>query len=252
MDYAPFDNLEDIQSVGVDRFKFVVAGLRNLVKFEREKATSNNSVLAHLSHKTIRPFTTAEAQELLEKPLHYLGIRFPNDKSKLVPLILANTNYFPGLIHFYCAKLIEVLKDYPGYDVNNTPPYEVNETHIKRVLADPEFNHQIKEKFEITLKLDADNYYHIIAVIMAYCSYNENNGDGYSVDDIYRIAQEYCIEKIQKLGTDKLEVLMDELCELNILRKSAARNYLFARYNFIQLLGTSEEIENLILTYSEE
>ena len=252
VDYAPFDNLEDIQSVGVDRFKFVVAGLRNLVKFEREKATSNNSVLAHLSHKTIRPFTTAEAQELLEKPLHFLGIRFPNDKSKLVPLILANTNYFPGLIHFYCAKLIEVLKDYPGYDVNNTPPYEVNETHIKRVLADPEFNHQIKEKFEITLKLDADNYYHIIAVIMAYCSYNENNGDGYSVDDIYRIAQEYCIEKIQKLGTDKLEVLMDELCELNILRKSAARNYLFARYNFIQLLGTSEEIENLILTYSEE
>lgn len=252
VDYAPFDNLEDIQSVGVDRFKFVVAGLRNLVKFEREKATSNNSVLAHLSHKTIRPFTTAEAQELLEKPLHYLGIRFPDDKSKLVPLILANTNYFPGLIHFYCAKLIEVLKDYPGYDVNSTPPYEVNEAHIKRVLADPEFNHQIKEKFEITLKLDADNYYHIIAVIMAYCSYNENNGDGYSVEDVYRIAQEYCIEKIQKLGKDKLEVLMDELCELNILRKSAARNYLFARYNFIQLLGTSEEIENLILTYSEE
>lgn len=252
VDYAPFDNLEDIQSVGVDRFKFVVAGLRNLVKFEREKATSNNSVLAHLSHKTIRPFTTAEAQELLEKPLHYLGIRFPNDKSKLVPLILANTNYFPGLIHFYCAKLIEVLKDYPGYNVNSTPSYEVNETHIKRVLADPEFNHQIKEKFEITLKLDADNYYHIIAVIMAYCSYNENNGDGYSVADIYRIAQEYCIEKIQKLGTDKLGVLMDELCELNILRKSTAGNYLFARYNFIQLLGTSEEIENLILIYSEE
>ena len=252
VDYAPFDNLEDVQSVGVDRFKFVVAGLRNLVKFEREKATSNNSVLAHLSHKTIRPFTTAEAQELLEKPLHYLGIRFPDDKSKLVPLILANTNYFPGLIHFYCAKLIEVLKDYPGYDVNSTPPYEVNETHIKRVLADPEFNHQIKEKFEITLKLDADNYYHIIAVIMAYCSYSENNGDGYSVDDIYRIAREYCIEKIQKIGTDKLEVLMDELCELNILRKSAAGNYLFARYNFIQLLGTSEEIENLILMYSEE
>ena len=253
VDYAPFDNLEDIQSIGVDRFKFVVAGLRNLVKFEREKATSNNSVLAHLSHKTIRPFTTSEAQELLEKPLHYLGIRFPNDKSKLVPLILANTNYFPGLIHFYCAKLIEVLKkDYAGYDENSTPPYEVNETHIKKVLADPEFNHQIKEKFEITLKLDADNYYHIIAVLMAYCSYNEISGDGYSAEDIYKIAHEYCIGKIQKLGAEKLSVLMDELCELNILRKSASGKYLFARFNFIQLLGTSEEIENLILGYSED
>ncbi len=253
IDYAPLDNLEDIQSVGVGRFKFVVAGLRNLVRFEREKATSNNSVLAHLSHKTIMPFDISEAQELLEKPLYYLGFRFPKDKSMFVPLILANTNYFPGLIHFYCAKLIESLKkNYAGYNQVDTPPYEVNETHIKKVLADPEFNQQIKEKFEITLKLDNDNYYHIIAVIIAYCSYSENKGDGYTVEDVYNIAQDYCISKIQKLEIIQLTALMDELCELNILSKSVAGEYMFARYNFLQLLGTSEEIENMILNYSEE
>lgn len=251
--YEPFDYLEDIQNVGVNRFKFVVAGLRNLVKFERELATSNNSGLAHLSSKTIRPFTTAEAQELLEKPLHYLGIRFPKDKSYLVSLILANTNYFPGLIHFYCAKLIDAMrKDYAGYDENSTPPYEVNEAHIKKVLADPEFNNQIKDKFEITLKLDTDNYYHIIAVLMAYCMYSNNSGDGYSADDIYQTAEQYCIGKIQKLTVEKLTVLMDELCELNILRKGVGKKYHFARYNFIQLLGSSEDIDNAMLTYSEE
>lgn len=38
---------------------------------------------------------------------------------------------------------------------------------------------------------------------------------------------------------------MDELCELNIFRNNN-NNYLFSRYNFIQLLGIREEIENII------
>lgn len=87
----------------------------------------------------------------MEIPLHYLGLRFPKEKESLVTLILATTNYFPGLIQMYCAKLINAMrsKDYANYDEVDTPIYEVSEEHIKKVLADPEFMQQIREKFII-------------------------------------------------------------------------------------------------------
>src|SRR5699024_3936241 len=56
INYAPFDALKDIQSIGTNRFKFVVAGLRNVVRFKRNIALANNSVLTHLSSITIMPF----------------------------------------------------------------------------------------------------------------------------------------------------------------------------------------------------
>ena len=79
--YRPFDALKDIQNIGPGRFKFVVAGLRNVVRFNRNKALSNNSVLTHLGHLTVRPFKSTEARELLEVPLSYLGFRFSDDSS---------------------------------------------------------------------------------------------------------------------------------------------------------------------------
>ncbi len=70
---------------------------------------------------------------------------------------------------------------------------------------------------------------------------------------IFELGQKYEIPKITDIGLEKMKVLMDELCELNILRKnSMTGRYLFARYNFIQLLGTLDEIENKILQYMEE
>ena len=154
VNYKPLDALKDIQNISEAQFKFVVAGLRNVIRFKREAALSNNSVLTHLRSMTVQPFNTLEARELMEVPLHYLGLRFPKEKEFLVTLILATTNYFPGLIQMYCAKLLDSMRsnDYAGYNEANTPVYEVSEEHIKRVLADPDFMQQIREKFIITLR----------------------------------------------------------------------------------------------------
>jgi hypothetical protein len=70
VNYKPFDALKDIQGIGKGRFKFVVAGLRNVVRFKREAALGNNSVLTHLQAMTVKPFSPPEARELLEIPLH--------------------------------------------------------------------------------------------------------------------------------------------------------------------------------------
>ncbi len=252
-DYSPIRALESLQTS--EHFKFVFAGLRNLVKFERELATSGNSTLPHITVKTIKPFSTQEARELLEVPLYYLGIRFPKNSENLVSLILASTNYFPGLIHQYCASIIKALqeKDYADYIVDKTPPYELTENQIKKLLSNESFTKEIKRKFDITLKLDTDNYYDIITTLVAYCSYNEYSPNGFTVQKIMEVAEEYEINKIISQGIGKLGALMDELCELNILRKNNENRYLFARHNFIQMIGRDKtEIDNKLLQYLEE
>lgn len=250
VNYRPFDALKDIQSIGAGRFKFVIAGLRNIVRFKRE-ALGNNSVLTHLQPMTVKPFNTSEARELMELPLHYLGLRFPKEKESLITLILATTNYFPGLIQMYCAKLINAMrnKDYANYDEVDTPIYEVSEEHIKKVLADPEFTQQIREKYIITLKLDEDNYYYLIALLMAYLYHSNGYNEGYSAADIKNAGIELEIEKIANLENAKLESLMEELKELNVLRNTDETHYLFTRFTFFQMMGTRAEVDDKLVEY---
>lgn len=254
VNYQPFDALKDIQSVGVERFKFVIAGLRNVVRFNREVALGNNSVLTHLESMTVRPFRPMEARELLEIPLYYLGYRFPADKQHLITMIFARANYFPGLIQMYCIKLVEAMKkpDYAGYNEFETPKYVVNEDHIKKALADEGFRQQVREKFEITLKLDEDNYYYLIALIMAELYHEEHKVNGYTAKDILEAGTEFDIKKISELGTEKLGAFMDELVDLNILRKTSEKEYLFNRYNFLQMMGSKQEVDDKLIECMEE
>lgn len=253
VNYKPLDALKDIQNIGANRFKFVIAGLRNVVRFKREAALGNNSVLTHLEPMTVKPFNTSEARELMEIPLHYLGLHFSKEKESLVTLILANTNYFPGLIQMYCAKLLEAMrnKDYAGYDEVNTPIYEVSEEHIKKVLADPEFMQQIREKYTITLRLDEDNYYYLIALIMAYLYHRNGYNEGYSAEDVHNAGKELDINKIADLSIVKLSAFMEELRELNVLRNTDEAHYLFTRFTFFQMMGTSTEVEDKLVEYME-
>ena len=252
VNFSPFDALKDIQNVGTERFKFVIAGLRNIVKFSKG-ALSNNSVLTHLSHTTIVPFNYNEARELLEKPLYYLGLRFPKEKDSLVSLIFANANYFPGLIQLYCAKLVEAMTkgDYAGYNENDAPIYYVEQEHIKKVLAEEGFLQQVREKFEITLRLDEDNYYYIIALLMASLYHDNGYSNGYSADDVWEEGCSLDVKKIVDTDIDKINVFMDELCELNVLRRLADDRYVFNRYNFFQMMGSREEIDDKLLECME-
>jgi hypothetical protein len=254
INYRPFDSLKEIQSLGAGRFKFVIAGLRNIVRFKREAALGNNSVLTHLEAMTVKPFKSTEARELMEIPLHYLGFEFPKEKESLITLILASTNYFPGLIQMYCAKLLSAMrnKDYAGYDEATTPIYEISEEHIKKVLADPEFMEQIREKYIITLKLDEDNYYYLIALIMAYLYHKDGYNEGYSAKDVLTAGKLLNITKIAKLSDDKMYAFMEELKELNVLRSTDEAHYLFTRFTFFQMMGTISEVEDKLLEYMED
>ena len=251
IDYRPFEELKNIQTIGQERFKFVIAGLRNVVRFDKE-ALSKNSVLAHLKSYTVRPFSATEARELLEVPLACLGLRFPEENQALVSMILATTNYFPGLIQLYCYKLLEAMKkDYAGYEEASTPPYAINEKHIKRVLAEADFQQDIYNKFDITLRVDEDCYYHILAILMADLYHEGKKPEGYLPQDLLDHGRVYSIKKIEDLSLENVHALMEELRELNIFRLTAGGRYLFARYNFFQLMGSKEHLEDELLAYME-
>lgn len=253
VNFRPFDALKDIQNIGTGRFKFVIAGLRNVVRFKRNIALSNNSVLTQLSSLTISPFKYKEARELLEVPLSYLGFRFPDDSKTemLISTIFGTTNYFPGLIQLYCSKLVEAMRDdYAGYDEAETPPYVVKEDHIKKVLADATLEQQIREKFIITLKADEDDYYYLIALLAAYHYHNYKTQKGCAAKDIIEIAAGYGIKKISSMKEEAVEALMEEMLDLNVLQHVGNNRYRFARQSFCQMMGSMQKIDDDILEYA--
>ncbi len=250
VNYRPFDLLKELQMLEGNCFKFVVAGLRNVVRFKKEIALGNNSSLAQLEAMTVKPLRTAEARELLEKPLRSLGFQFSKDEKgeRLISMILGTCNYFPGLIQTYCAMLIESMKrSYGGYNQNVTPPYIISEDHIKRVLADEGLQQEIKNKFEMTLRSDEDDYYYLIANLVAYLHYNNKEKSGVATADIMALARELDLWKFDELKAENIEALVEEMRELNIFQLAGEREYQFTRTSFLQMMGSLEKINEVLM-----
>ena len=249
--YKPFDALKDIQAVGEGRFKFVVAGLRDVLRFEHEAALNDNSVLPQLSSMTVKPFKYAEAKELLEYPLSYLGFRFRDDveTDTLVSAILSHTNSFPGMLQLYCTKLIEAMKNgYAGYKEAGTPPYYVSEDHIKKVLGEDDLQEEIRQKFFITLTVGSDNYYLLIAMITAYL-YKNDEGICVTPNDVLTFAKDFEIKDIAALSPEKVAALMEEMRELNVLQHNGEHGYRFTHFSFFQMMGTKAYLEQELEKY---
>ena len=242
--YSPLTAMKGIQQSLPGQFKYVLAGLHNIVKFNRQVALGNNSVITHMPSLKITPFRTPEAEELLIGPLSYLGFSLPSKVT--ISQIIATCNYFPGLIQLYAKKLIESIRaaDYAGYDIKKTPPYIVSDEHLRRVMADKEFVEQIYEKFEITLKLDQDqgSCYYPLTLLIGWMHNVINSKSGYTAKDVLHHAKDLAISPLNGLDVEKIDALLMELQDLNILRSVSDNSYLLASKNFRDLLGSDEEI----------
>lgn len=239
--FAPFVALKDLQLSTNGKFKFVLAGLHNLVKFKRDVSLGNNSVIAHLSFINVKPFDEQTARTLLREPLGYLGFDFEDDETAFMQIGSA-TNYYPGLIQLFCHKLINGLKqNYAGYSEADTPEYKIESKHISRVLADKDFLAEIKNKFEITLRLGEGNYYYLLALLLGMLYEEHESVDGYNVKDILDMADSIGIDEFRKMPKEETNALLDELCDLNIL-KMMGNGYAFRTKSFRDLLGAKDEM----------
>lgn len=251
-DFKPILELIDVQQNfhNGSRFKFVMAGLRDVVRFYRDDLLGNNNQIAKLPSLTVKPFELEDATKLLKEPLRCAGFYFPDNETgdSLAMMILETTNYFPGLIQLYCAKLIEALskEDYASYKETDSPIYEVSESHVQSVLGEESFNEEIKNKVNMTLRLGDDKFYYVIAHLMAWRYHNDDNVEGYSAEDISETAAGFGLENLLPQDDKQIEALLKEMCELNILRETDKGKYLFVRQRFLNMIGTSEEIEEEI------
>ena len=59
------------------------------------------------------------------------------------------------------------------------------------------------------------------------------------------------IKKISDLETSKISAFMEELEELNVFRKTDDTHFLFTRFTFFQMMGTSSEVEDKLANYME-
>lgn len=240
-----------LKSLPSEQFKLVMAGLHNLSRYNRE-VTHGNSNLIHLNYIIVRQFRREEATKLLTSILAYLGFRF---NQKIIDNILASTYNYPGLIQFYCQKLLEAIKneDYAGYGESGTPPYEVTESHYKKVLSDTAFTEKVNEKLEATLFTEEKgrSNYHIIALILAYLYYAEPNEKGYTESDMLKVAEEYRINRVTSLKPEQLSEILSEMCDLNVITVMDG-NYRFVTDGFRKLLGSQETVEKSMGDYFEE
>ena len=245
---SPITALKNLPS---NRFKLVMAGLHNLSRYNRNM-NHKNSTLIHLNSVVIKQFRREEATKLLTSILAYLGFRF---NQKIIDNILASTYNYPGLIQFYCQKLLEAMKseDYAGYSEIKTPNYEVNEDHYKRVLSDREFTEKVNEKLEATLfteEADRSNY-HAIALMIAYLCYIEPNEKGYTVDSLLKVAEAYSVDRITSLTSEQFSEILSEMWDLNVITVMEGY-YRFATDGFRKLLGSQDKVEEELRKYSEE
>lgn len=249
--YGPMDALKGIQQALPGQFKYVLAGLHNIVKFNRQVALGNNSVITHIPSLKITPFRTPEAEELLIRPLSYLGFSLPSKVT--VSQIIATCNYFPGLIQLYAKKLIESIRtaDYAGYDIKKAPPYVVSDEHLRRVMADKDFVEQIHQKFEITLTLDQDqgSCYYPLTLLIGWMYNVMPSKSGYTAKDVLHHAKDLAISPLAELDAEKIDALLMELQDLNILRSVSNNSYLLASKNFRDLLGSDEEIFEKLMNF---
>lgn len=246
IDYEPIDVLKQVETDTENRFKFVLAGLHNVLRFNYN-AQSNNSVLGQLNAVCLGPLSYIDAAELLEKPLSYLGFRIDRNKIELISLILSTANYYPGLIHFYCSQLVRYLQQYSSSQ--EVPPYDLTEDEILKLLQKKEFNEQITDKFMITLKVDEEQSYLCLANALAYCYYDKPDQAvyGYSVDDIAKVCSDFDCTNITNLKELQIIALLKEMKELNILRSdSEEKNYTFSRISFRRMLGDEETLFNTL------
>lgn len=87
---------------------------------------------------------------------------------------------------------------------------------------------------------------------MAYLYHANGYNEGYSAEDIKNTGKNLDIAKIAKLNDDKLSAFMEELKELNVLRSTDDTHYLFTRFTFFQMMGTSSEIDDKLMEYMED
>jgi len=245
--YLPLKDLRELRRETDNHFKFVLAGLHNVTRLSAAK--EKNSIIPQLGDPLgIKPFSPRDAAQLLKIPLSYLGYSFEDES--LISMILLKTNYYPGLLHFFCYTMVQTVSEKyrKYYSAENNPPYILDHDKLKAILFEKDINSKIKEKFFLNLLLD--KRYLKIAYVLAYLFMDPveempSGARGYSVEEIKDIGENFEVPYLAGTPDDEYSNLLQEMAELGVLTQFESEGrvlYKFRKYDFSKMFGTEAEI----------
>jgi hypothetical protein len=228
------------------RLKLVFAGLHNVQRMTKLA----NHPLAHLGEPLcIGPLIDRdegkEAEALIRAPLESIGYTISQD---LIYRILALTNYYPSLIQLFCQELLKHLGSRVKelFSPRETPPRVISSRHVEEAYRSENLRKAIRDRFYWTLQLD--QRYEVIAYAMAYEYLSDLNSDPPLEMSVAKI-RDCCVgwwkEGFIESSHEEMRALVDEMVGLGILRQAAGR-YAFRNSNILRLLGTQDEIADLL------
>jgi hypothetical protein len=230
------------------RFKVVFAGLHNVQRTTKLE----NHPLAHLGEPIcISPLLNngemREARSLIERPFASIGYRF--ESPDLVTRILSQTNYYPSLIQLYCQQLLKHVTnpDVANWNGKQGIPYVISSQQVDEAYQSQDLRKAIRDRFMWTLQLDGR--YEVIAYTIAYGSIQSEQGmvDGFNAPWIRNEVLTWWYEGFLGLSLDEIQVLLEEMVGLGVLRVTSTGGFTLRSPNVLLLMGTPEEIEAVLL-----
>ncbi|MCQ2088927.1 MAG: hypothetical protein MJY93_01635 [Fibrobacter sp.] len=254
-EYLPIVALIELRRNTNNKFKFVFAGLHNVCRATNAKL--KNGVFGQIGNPLcVKPLLPTDALHLILEPLRYLG--FQVERYPYLETILANTNYYPGMIQYFGKILVQelLISNYRQYyKADSNPPFKLEDHALYTAIADQALIEKIKEMFRLSLVLD--NKYYMLARLVTLLFHEsqekKTNRIGFSVDEIKHEAEEWEIFCLSKCEQTDYENLLSEMVDMGIL-DVVDKEYRMRRSVFIDYIGPNknELFDELINTNDAE
>lgn len=236
--YKPLIPLSDLKRETGNDFKFILAGLHNVCR----AAIDPNTIFGQLGGALcIKPLTSADALELLSRPLRYMGFQVSPTH---LEHILVNTSFYPGIVHYVGYSLVENLStkysDYYQASRGN-PPYDLTDKQLGDIMSNDALNEKINERIRWTLSVDPQYFMLARCVAYLYYDYPEDNKGGYSTSQIMEYAELLDIRSLKGVSEPECSALLRELVEMGILVLPTKTTFRLRQRRFLDAIGNSPE-----------
>ena len=239
-----------------NKVKFVFSGIHNAAA--AAEAEGSGSCLLRMGEPLcVGPLSVGAAKRLIRTPLAYLGFEIQEPQTDL---ILALSGCCPGLIQAFCRNLVlAVSRDFHlcfGMG-GGTAPFRIGEKQMLTVFRTKDMRRELTAWRMSGLK--TDRRYEVVSALLAHMTCEDQEMKccrlhGYSARALadYNL-REFRIPLLTALGESGMEVLLNEMSQMGILRySSGTRCYRFRRQEYLGFVGTSEQILDFLLNESEE
>ncbi|MFE4358413.1 hypothetical protein [Kitasatospora sp. NPDC056800] len=230
------------------RMKVVFAGLHSVQRFTR---LARNGPFSHLAQTptVVGPLAPQFAADLLVDPMRALGFEFVD--VDLVNRVLGYCSYQPFLLQMFGSRLVEVMQQRRSRGDAGAPPYAISVTDVEAVESDPSLRADITAAFKDTLTLD--DRYDVIANVLARHARDYGLETRLSDAELRDECASWWSHGFADLDSEGFRAYLQEMVGLGILAPNHdGRGWHLRGPNALRMIGTAQEVENRLLTASDE